>query len=735
MVAGWPALSQITVPRRLLPANATAEPDTVSYAISIEGRPYTIHLQRHLFLSEDFRIYTYNEKGWLDSELGGTQENCYYRGYVEGVPSSMVTLSTCSGLRGLLQLENVSYGIEPLVYSPAFEHSVYPMSNENTAGFRFANLHRARGEDEATAEDTILRMGEPRPASPAAKSPSYVEMYVVTDKALYDYLGSDRTVVTQRLIQVFGFVNSMFGPLNVTVVLSSLEFWSGEDKVPTAGEAHDVLQQFLQWKQAHLVLRPHDVAYLFVYKEQPLYVGATVPGQACRREDAGGVAVFQKGASLELFSIVLAQLLGLSLGMSYDRSGRCRCPGAVCVMSNEALCAGNEYNLTPIIIIIFIIIVDVPRRSGGVKSFSSCSAAALESFLLQRRGDCLSNRPRLSGPAFRKAAVCGNGVVERGEQCDCGSVEECLADECCGTDCHFKPGVKCATGLCCDACQFKPRNSKCRPAADAQCDLPEFCNGSSAACPADLYVQDGSGCERGTGYCYGGRCRSADLQCQRLYGRGSRNAPVVCYEEVNSQRDRFGNCGLTAGQNFRPCAWRNLRCGKLICTYPHRHPLASTAAAVIYAQVRDYLCVSVDYVNVSSRSSSLVEPGTKCGPGKVCINGTCHPDSVLGYDCNSDVKCHGHGVCNNRKNCHCHPGWKPPDCRMEGSSLGGSIDSGLQMIDAGFSLRRALQATAQTWLLLAFSLLLPALAGGTILVLKRKELGRLCRLQPLPTEE
>lgn len=73
----------------------------------------------------------------------------------------------------------------------------------------------------------------------------------------------------------------------------------------------------------------------------------------------------------------------------------------------------------------------------------------------------------------------------------------------------------------CLLCQFKQKNSPCRPAADAQCDLAEFCNGSSASCPPDLYVQDGHSCEHGTGYCYKGRCQSPDLQCQALYGKGN----------------------------------------------------------------------------------------------------------------------------------------------------------------------------------------------------------------------
>lgn len=31
---------------------------------------------------------------------------------------------------------------------------------------------------------------------------------------------------------------------------------------------------------------------------------------------------------------------------------------------------------------------------------------------------------------------------------------------------------------------------------------------------------------------------------------------------------------------------------------------------------------------------------------QVCMNGTCHPHSVLKYDCNVQKKCHGHGVSN-----------------------------------------------------------------------------------------
>ncbi|XP_068776952.1 disintegrin and metalloproteinase domain-containing protein 18 isoform X4 [Struthio camelus] len=689
----------ITIPQRLLSNTAGEKDTTVSYVLTIEGRPYTIHLRQQLFLSDDFKIYTYNEKGSLHSDLPHIKDDCYYRGYIEGFPGSAVTLSTCSGLRGLLQFENVSYGIEPRVYSPAFEHFVYQMSNEDTAGFLFANVHAERGKDKVAAEEMSYKVHTDQLV---ASLPRFMELYIVLEKALYHYMGSDKDIVTQKVVQIISFLSNMFNSLKLTIVLSSVEFWTDENKIVTTGEAEEVLDRFLQWKQENLFLQPYGVPYLFLFRNRPAYVGATIPGRACQREAAGGVAVYQRAVSLESFSIILAQLLGLSLGMTYDGSRDCQCPGSVCIMNSEAL------------------------RFGGVKTFSSCSIGDFENFLRQNR-ECPFSRSYVSGPSYKKAAVCGNGVVERGEQCDCGSLQMCAKDKCCTPQCKFKQGMKCSSGLCCENCQFKQKNTKCRALADAQCDLTEYCNGTSASCPPDFYIQDGHECEHGTGYCYKGRCRSADLQCQRLYGKGAKNAPLACYEEVNSQQDRFGHCGNHPKDGYQACSWLNLGCGKLICTYPNRIPFTQIKGAVIYAQVQEHLCVSFDYMRGPTvLDPLLVKEGTKCGPGRVCVNGTCHPHSVLKYDCNPQKKCHGHGVCNNKKNCHCYPGWKPPNCKVQGSPSGGSVNSGLRMLDADLISKSSSKDLLKTWLLLSLCLFLPVVVGGTILIMKRKQLSRFC---------
>uniref|UniRef100_A0A3Q2PF87 Disintegrin domain-containing protein n=1 Tax=Fundulus heteroclitus TaxID=8078 RepID=A0A3Q2PF87_FUNHE len=117
------------------------------------------------------------------------------------------------------------------------------------------------------------------------------------------------------------------------------------------------------------------------------------------------------------------------------------------------------------------------------------------------------------------ATICGNAFLEPGEECDCGTVEECKNPCCNATTCQLNAGAQCAEGECCHKCQLKPTGSICRPRA-GDCDLAEYCTGLSAACPADAFTQNGRLCNRGRGYCYNGQCPSRQDHCKRLWGPG-----------------------------------------------------------------------------------------------------------------------------------------------------------------------------------------------------------------------
>ncbi|NXO55453.1 ADA32 protein, partial [Aramus guarauna] len=604
--------------------------------------------------------------------------DCFYEGYIEGFPISLVALSTCSGLSGILQLVNASYGIKPLQVAAGYQHLVYPMWNENVETRLFVENHSLAqtGELSLKPEDAT--------AQAVSRSSRYLEMHAVLDKALYDYMGADKDAVAAKIVQLFSYVNSMFARLRLTIVLSSLEFWTEKNKIPTMGDAEELLQRFLQWKNAHRALRLQDITFLFVYREQSRYVGASSAGKLCLRNHAGGVALYWRAVTLEAFAVVVAQLLGLSLGMAYEDPRSCHCAGAACIMQPSSV------------------------HSSGVKAFSSCSVRDFQRFLAAGKGWCLLNRP----DSTYKAPVCGNKVVELGEACDCGTAEECRRDPCCTVGCKLRRGVQCLSGPCCRKCQFVKRGTLCRSSSEDECQLKEYCNGSSGECAPDLWVMDGHPCSRNTAFCYRGVCQTADKQCQKVFGQGAKNGPLACYEEINSQRDRMGHCGSNH-RGYQRCAWKDLRCGKLVCEYPSSKPFTKEKAAVIYARVQNALCVTLDYMKpLTERDPMLVNDGTVCDDHKICLNQQCVSAAVLNYTCEMETKCHNHGVCNNQGRCHCHPGWKPPTCQEKAGVIGGSGGSPSGDDDRSEGLQKL-------WLILTFCLFLPVAVGLVLMALRR----------------
>ncbi|XP_053783502.1 disintegrin and metalloproteinase domain-containing protein 10 isoform X3 [Desmodus rotundus] len=148
------------------------------------------------------------------------------------------------------------------------------------------------------------------------------------------------------------------------------------------------------------------------------------------------------------------------------------------------------------------------RATSGDKlnnnKFSLCSIRNISQVLEKKRNNCFveSGQP-----------ICGNGMVEQGEECDCGYSDQCK-DECCydanqpeGRKCKLKPGKQCSPsqGPCCTAqCAFKSKTEKCRD--DSDCAKEGICNGITALCPASDPKPNFTDCNRHTQVCINGQC-------------------------------------------------------------------------------------------------------------------------------------------------------------------------------------------------------------------------------------
>ncbi|NWX20182.1 ADAM9 protein, partial [Aegotheles bennettii] len=637
------AAYEIVVPRKLGPKAGQASQDRVSYIFSIQGVNYTIHLMQNDFVMKNFPVFTRDSRGDIVVEQPRVPRDCYYHGYIEGIPDSMVTVSTYSGLRGLLQIGNSTYSIEPLAASTTAEHLLLEREEvvPETVIYKMP-----KGSGQFPSPGTAIRKFQAR------RHTRYLELLVVVDKEGFDALGRSITNVTLEVIEIMNLVDGLFYSFHLRVWMTALEVWVERNPIRVTRNITEVLHDFNLWrKQQSLAYAVHDVGCLFASVDfghgmRALHMGGKSNlASVCDSKRASAVVSFAKWPYMDT-AVHVARALGHILGMKHDNR-YCRCGNtSKCIMSTEGTA---NYQ------------------------FSNCSKKHYLDFIASGQGFCLNNAPEL----LRKFALerCGNGVLDDGEECDCGSEARCKLDGCCDNTCQKKKGAICTSGSCCKNCKPLPGGEVCRKSV-GPCDLPEYCNGTSEHCPADVAKQDGTVCAE-DGYCYSGKCQSHTLQCKSIFGKEAKPAPLACFLEVNMKGDRFGNCrGDGTDNNFQKCKLEDALCGRVQCTNIRRLPELEEHTTIIQTPVGDTWCWGTDYhLGVNSLDAGVVKDGTQCGENKICINRTCVPkEKHLTSHCSAETTCSGKGICNTKGNCHCHNSWAPPYCWSAG--FGGSVDSG-----------------------------------------------------------
>ncbi|XP_006894789.1 PREDICTED: disintegrin and metalloproteinase domain-containing protein 1a-like [Elephantulus edwardii] len=638
-----PLYYETVIPRNLVMFRELEQKsEKVSYILIIKGKRHILNLkQKKGLFVKNFPVYT-QQKGKVVLDMPFIQDDCYYDGYSEGDTNSLVTISTCSGLNGILTLRGTVFGIKPIYASNKFEHLVYRIFLNSSGSCEV----REEQEELLSNSHAQSRLETSVPTA-MWSSHKYVEMFIVVDNKRFQLWNNNVTKTTQMVMDVHALVNRYMKELNVKVVLTGLEIWTENNLVQVPLNLQDMLQNFNQWRIWHLSQRvKHDVAHMITGQNLGKDQGYSFISGVCTEKMATSVEAFSHEDIIHLAAL-MAHELGHNLGMKHDHTA-CKCYG-------QDLCTMHEF-----------ITVD--------RGFSNCSFHYFYQLLHKHRGDCLFNKPELRS-SFGKS-YCGNKIVDHGEECDCGNALDCRKDHCCLPSCKLKRGSDCAYGSCCKNCKFLQASTLCRPSVD-ECDLPEYCNGTSKWCQADTYKQDGTPCKI-QGYCYQGQCRSLKNQCVKIFGQGTRVAPENCYHYVNTKGDKFGNCGSESKgifKVFRKCEAKDVKCGRLLCENIQRLPRVDEHHTLIQFSVEGTWCWGAESSKATSKGDEGdVQDGTPCGPQKICINQTCLDTSVLLHsDCNLE-KCHGRGVCNNLKNCHCVYGYSPPTCESEG--FGGSLDSG-----------------------------------------------------------
>lgn len=553
--------------------HAAYAPGALAFALDLNGQQVELSLERlSPPTASDYRTFRRTITGELEV-LEPADLGCFYRGTASVVGSAdtgFASMSSCADVTGNASGHAVSGVLR--VGGQLWSLTPDPLDGDESDGVNHFAQRMGRPDASGHVADevrrvTLRRLPESRISRLAFregtdKETKYIDLVVVNDAARVAALGASTEATTVQFVDT---MNALLEGSGLTprlrVTLRAQVLFDQDPYIPTQvdGEVdhNSLLDAFLDWGGTE-DLPDHDEHMLLSgYDFVGGVVGFAGLNVACSTNNNGFIV--QAGRASSGFAVLSAvHELGHTLGMGHDEGPNCpNVPGFIMA----AVGCGN----CPV---------------DGAQ-FSPCSIEQFQNFLA---GPSYGTRCADDVPVGT-VANCGDGAVQAGETCDCGSTDCSSIDPCCnGATCQLQAGAECSdfNDGCCQDCTIVDADEAvvCR-AARSSCDLAESCNGISKDCPPDSFQPAGEECEddRGNaGACYFADCRARGTQCE-----------LFAEQQNNPQFNDLGSPGPNCGAP----------CNVTVCGLGPNG------------------CVQINGLDVVD--------GVTCNDGGQCVNGQCLP--------------------------------------------------------------------------------------------------------------
>ncbi|XP_072179295.1 disintegrin and metalloproteinase domain-containing protein 11-like [Diadema setosum] len=488
------------------------------------------------------------------------------------------------------------------------------MRNMEVTGNRF-------GAKEMKAKNSIGR-GEPlwrddkararRKRTTSTQDPQlYIKLALVIDRGTTDEDAKSRALNLARK------ADETFRQLNVRVLLSA--FQESNSTLPgtvSSPPSTESLRRQLLQDYGHTADRTVDLAFVVSFTAKTQLHTETKHLSICGRDaPAGGAIQVPSHLNSEEVGIILSREIGRSLGF-LDDTDVCRCEQPGCLMNTS-----------------------VQRETVGL---SSCTLHSFRDAYESGKLWCLEKT--VDKNELIQSPLCGNGIVEAGEDCDCTGSNVC--SECC-RNCTLVDGAQCAGGPCCsEECRFVDAGSRCRDQRSA-CDIAEYCTGTT-----------------GQGVCMIGVCQTRLQQCMDLWGQGSKAGASTCSLNTTYQ-------GADVTEIGSP------ECSFLMCDVTEVNlssPRVQQITALSTWTSGEPTCRATSLRLTDGSDLGHVTDGVLCGENEVCVSGTCRgPDRESCEVGPKGRECSDNGVCTSSSRCICHCGWAGPACSSRNETRAGAV--------------------------------------------------------------